>query len=144
MMNRRGFALLIVLVLMAVGTALMINAMNGSLAEGEMARIGTLQRRALVSAESEAWVALTSLRTPALRRAPIGQVISTSRTVGDMTVMLTVEKVDMSNLWIVAGATIHRSALVARHRVGVSALSPNDSADLALYPLPERAWAELF
>ncbi len=142
--NRRGFALLIVMVLMAVGSALMVAAMNGSLAEDETARIGTMQRRALVGAESELWTTLTTLGAPALRVAPLGSSSSTSRSLGDMTLTVAVEKVDTSNVWIVATATIRRSGIIARHRVGMSLLIPHDTADLALHPVPQRAWAELF
>src|SRR6185437_8888901 len=53
--DRRGFALVIVLLLMILGSALMFGAINGSLTETETARAGTIQRQVLVSAESEAW-----------------------------------------------------------------------------------------
>lgn len=144
MANRRGFALIIVILLMALGSALMIGAMNGSLAESETARIGTVQRRALVGAESAAWTIFGDLDAPALRHAPLGSVSATSRTVGDMTLIITADKVDTSIVWIVATATIRRSGIAARHRVGISALIPHDTADLMLRPVPERAWAELF
>lgn len=144
MVNRRGFALIIVMLLMALGSAIMVGAMNGSLAESETARIGTMQRRALVGAESEAWTTFGHLGAPALRDAPLGSVSATSRIVGEMTLIARVEKVDTSIVWIVATATIRRSAMVARHRVGMSALIPDDTADLRLHAVPERAWAELF
>ncbi|MFI5239646.1 MAG: pilus assembly PilX N-terminal domain-containing protein [Gemmatimonadales bacterium] len=142
--NRRGFALVTVLLLMAVGTALMVAAMNGSLSDAATARGGTLQRRALVGAESEAWATFRSLNVAVLRAAPVGRISVASRTVDDMTVIATVDKTDNSNVWIVATATIRWSATVARHRVGLSALIPGDTADLALRLVPERAWAELF
>lgn len=144
MTNRRGFALLIVMVLMAVGSAMMVAAMTESLAEDETARIGTMRRRALVGAESEAWTTLNGLGAPALRDAPLGQVSTGSRTVSDLVLTVTVEKVNTSDVWIVATATVRRAGNVARHRVGISAVIPGDTADLRLHPIPERAWAELF
>ncbi len=141
MADRRGFALLLVMVLMAVGSALMLSAMSASLAEGETARIGTMKRRVLVGAEAEAWGAVSGLNAATVRAAPLGQVSTASRAIGDMTLIVTVEKVDTSNVWIVASATIRRSGLVARHRIGMSLLIPRDSADLALHLVPERAWA---
>lgn len=142
--NRSGFALIIVLLLMTVGTALMFVAMNGSLTGAETAGTETLQRRALVGAESEAWAIFRGLNAAVLRRAPIGPVATTTRTVGDMTLIATVDKVDTSIVWIVATAAIQRPAIVARHRIGLSALVPVDTADLTLHLVPDRAWAELF
>lgn len=142
--GRRGFALVIVVLLMAVGSALMIVALNGSSANTASAETATLQRRALVAAETEAWTTLHGLRSSALRGAPVGRFSETNRAVGDLTLIATVDKVDNSNVWIVAVATIRWSAAVARHRVGLSAFIPGDSADLLLHLVPERGWAELF
>ena len=142
--GRRGFALLIVVLLMALGSALMIVALNGSLANTAFSETETLQRRALVAAETEAWTTLQGLRSNPLRAAPLGRFSETNRTIGHLTLIATVDKVDNSNVWIVAVATIRRSAAVARHRVGLSAFIPGDSADLLLHLVPERGWAELF
>ncbi len=142
--RRGGFALVIVVLLMAIGSALMIVALNGSLANAASAEGETLQRRALVAAETEAWTTLNALRSPVLRSAPVGRLSETNRTIGDLTLIATVDKVDNSNVWIVATATIRWSAAVARHRVGLSAFIPGDSADLLLRLVPERGWAELF
>ena len=79
-----------------------------------------------------------------LRAAPIGRISVASRTLGDLTLIATVDKVDNSNVWIVATATIQWSAAVARHRVGLSVIIPGNTADLVLRLVPERAWAELF
>ncbi|HEY5088047.1 MAG TPA: hypothetical protein VII66_11880 [Gemmatimonadaceae bacterium] len=144
MANRRGFALIVVLLLMAVGSALMMGTMNDSVAEAETARIGTVRRRALVGAESQALTTLAALAPPALRRASLGTVTATTRVTGDMTLIATVEKVDTCVVWIVATATIRRPGIIARHRVGISALIPHDTTDLLLHPVPERGWAELF
>jgi len=141
---RPGFALVIVLLLMAVGSALMVVALNESLTGLASAQTGTLQRHALVAAESEAWTTLHGLQAAALRGAPVGRFSETSRTIGDLTLIATVDKVDNSNVWVVAVATIRWSAAVARHRVGLSAFIPGDSADLLLRLVPERGWAELF
>ena len=142
--GRQGFALVIVVLLMAVGTALMIIALNGSSANTASVETETLQRRALVAAETEAWTTLHDLRSAALRNAPVGRFSETNRTAGDLTLIATVDKVDNSNVWIVAVATIRWSAAVARHRIGLSAFIPGDSADLLLRLVPERGWAELF
>lgn len=142
--RRDGFAIVIVMVLMAVGTALVFAAMTESLAEADTAAAASLRRRALVAAESEAWRTLRDLSVPLLRSSPAGHVSSATRTVGELTLIATVDKVDNSNVWIVATATIQRSAIVARHRVGLSALIPGDTTDLNLHPVPQRAWAELF
>jgi hypothetical protein len=142
--NRSGFALIMVLLLMAVGTALMFAAMNGSVAGAETADTGTLQRQALVGAESEAWTTFRGMSATAMRLAPLGRVSETNRISDEMTLIATVDKVDNSNVWIVATATIQRSAIVARHRIGLSVLIPGDTADLTLRLVPERGWAELF
>lgn len=144
MANRRGFALIVVVVLMGMGTALMFSAMNGALAEDDIAQIGTIRRRALVAAEAALWTTLGDQAAPMLRIAPLGQVSRSSRRVGDVTLITTVEKVDTSSVWIVASATIQRAGSVARHRIGISVLIPHDTSDLALHLVPERAWAELF
>ena len=144
MKNRNGFALLTVLVLMAIGTALIFGAMNGALSEDELASAGTARRRALVAAETELWSAAASQSVSLLRPAPLGRVSSTTRRSGDMSLITTVDKVDTSNVWIVVSATIEQSVTVARHRLGISVQIPQDSTDLALHPVPERAWAELF
>jgi hypothetical protein len=122
----------------------MISAMNGSVVDTETSNVETLKRRAFVGAESEVWVTYGGLGASALRSSPIGPVSATTRTIDDMTLIATVDRVDTSIVWIVATATIHRSGTVARHRVGMSALIPRDTADMALHLLPERAWAELF
>jgi hypothetical protein len=143
--NQRGFALLIVMVLMAVGSALMVATINGSLAEGETAHIGTLQRRALVGAESAMWETVTDLAAPILRVAPLGPVSVSDQDVDDMHLTVTVDRVDTSNVWVVAIATIRGpSGMVARHRVGMSVIIPRDTSDLLLHPVEERSWAELF
>jgi hypothetical protein len=144
MRNRCGFALITVMLLMAVGTALIVGAMNSSLAESEVSRAGTLQRRALVGAESELLAVVGSLAPATLRGRPLGMVSASSRTVGDMTLIVTVDKVDTSVVWTVATATIRRSGMVARHRLGMTSLIPRDSTDPLLHPVPERAWVELF
>ena len=142
--DRRGFALVIVLLLMILGSALMFGAINGSLTETETARAGTIQRQVLVGAESEAWNALAAADVRALRYLPLGPVGATSRSDGNIVLNATVEKVDTSIVWIVATATIHGASLAARHRIGITALIPHDTTDFALHPVPERAWVELF
>lgn len=122
----------------------MIVALTGSLATTVSAEAETLQRRALVAAETEAWTTLHGLRSSALRSASVGRFTETNRTLGDLTLIATVDKVDNSNVWIVAIATIRWSTAVARHRVGLSAFIPGDTADPLLRPVPERGWAELF
>ncbi|HEY8311266.1 MAG TPA: PilX N-terminal domain-containing pilus assembly protein, partial [Gemmatimonadaceae bacterium] len=84
MKNQSGFALLIVLVLMAVGTALIFSAMNGALLEDQLARAGTARRQALVAAETEVWTAAGSQSVSVMRAASIGPVSSTSRRAGDL------------------------------------------------------------
>ena len=142
--DRRGFALVIVLLLMILGSALMFGAIDGSLAETETARAGVIQRQVLVGAESEAWNALAAADVRTLRHLPLGPVGATSRSDGNIVLNATVEKVDTSIVWIVATATIHGGSLAARHRVGITALIPHDTTDFALHPVPERAWVELF
>ncbi|HXF24381.1 MAG TPA: hypothetical protein VN602_07665, partial [Gemmatimonadaceae bacterium] len=82
--DRRGFALVIVLLLMILGSALMFGAINGSLAEQETARAGTIQRQVLVGAESEAWNALAAADVRTLRYLPLGPVGATSRSDGNI------------------------------------------------------------
>jgi hypothetical protein len=142
--DRRGFALILVLLMMILGSALMVGAINASLSETETASVGTMQRQVLVGAESAAWDALATADVPAIRHLPLGLVGAVSRVDGDVMLNATVEKVDTSIVWIVATATIHGGVLVARHRIGISALIPHDTADLSLHPAPERAWVELF
>ena len=142
--SRRGFALVVVLLMMMLGGALMFGTMSGSLSETEAATVGTMQRQVLVGAESEAWNALASADAATLRHLPLGLAGAVSRVDGNMLLNATVEKVDTSIVWIVATATIHGGNLVARHRIGITALIPRDTADLSLHPVPERAWVELF
>jgi len=142
--DRPGFALVIVLLMMILGSALMFGAMNGSLSETGVATAGTMQRQVLVGAESEAWNALANADVPTLRHLPLGLARAISRADGNIVLNATVEKVDTSIVWIVATATIHEGNLVARHRIGITALIPHDTTDLSLHPVPERAWVELF
>ena len=142
--DRRGFALVVVLLMMILGSALIFGAINGSLLETETATVGTMQRQVLVSAESEAWNTLANVNVPTLRHLPLGPAEATGRVDGNMVLNAAVEKVDTSIVWIVATATIHRGSLVARHRIGITALIPHDTTDLSLHPVPERAWVELF
>ena len=142
--SRRGFALLTVMLLMAIATALVTAAMNSSLAESDVSQAGTLQRRVFVGAEAELWYTVTHLSPGVLRLRPLGTVSATSRTVGDMTLIVTVDKVDTSVVWTVATAIVRRSGTVARHRLGMTSLIPSDSTDLAIHPVSERSWVELF
>jgi len=142
--DRRGFALVVVLLMMILGSALMFGAIDGSLLETETATVGTIQRQVLVSAESEAWNTLANVNVPALRHLSLGPAAATSRVDGNMMLNAAVEKVDTSIVWIVATATYHGGSLVARHRIGITALIPRDTTDLSLHPVPERAWVELF
>jgi hypothetical protein len=143
--GRSGFVLLLVMVLMAVGSALMMSTMNDSLTETATARSATVRRRALVAAETGAWMTLEGVGAAALRDAPLGPLSTSSRTVGDMLLTATVDKVDTTIVWIVSTAIVRQGGrVVARHRIGISALIPLDTADPLLHRLPERAWAELF
>jgi hypothetical protein len=142
--DRRGFALVIVLLMMILGSALMFGAINGALTDTETARAGTIQRQVMVGAESEAWNALTTTNVATLRHLPLGPVGVTSSVNGNIVLNATVEKVDTSIVWIVATATVHGGSLVARHRIGITALIPHDTTDLSLHPVPKRAWVELF
>jgi Tfp pilus assembly protein PilX len=145
MTDRRGFALIVVMLLMAVGTALMLSAIDASLTDADVALAETQQRRALVAAESGMRIALSGADADALRHSPLGTTSVSTETSGDITLIATVDRVDTAVVWIVATATIHRSGVtVARHRVGMSALIPDDTADHTLHPVPERAWADLF
>ena len=145
MRNRPGFALVVVLVLMAVGSALTIATISSSLAEDETARLGTLQRRALVAAESALWRSAGILSASAMRLAPPGPTTVSDLAAGDTRLTVTADKVDTSNVWLVVVATIHGSSgTIARHRLGMSLQIPRDTTVLRLYPVPERAWAELF
>jgi hypothetical protein len=129
---------------MAVGVALTFAAAGNALVDAQASETDTAQRRALVAAEAAAWTLLGSSNVAALRAAPAGRVNSSITRDRDLTLITTVDKTDNSNVWIVATAMIQRSAVVARHRIGLSAVIPNDSTDLALHLVPERAWAELF
>ena len=142
--DRRGFALLIVLLMMILGSALMFGAINSSLGETETANAGALQRQVLVGAESEAWNAMANADVATLRALPIGRVGAVSHVDGNIVLNATVEKVDTSIVWIVATATIRGGSLVAHHRIGITALIPHDTTDLILHPVQERAWVELF
>lgn len=122
----------------------MAGAMNGSIFETETTWSGAMQRQVLVGAESEAWNALANVDVPALRHLPVGAVGTSSGVAGNMMLNATVQKVDTSIVWIVATATIHGGNLVARHRIGITALIPRDTTDLSLHPVPGRAWVELF
>lgn len=144
MSGRRGFALVVVLLLMFLGCALIIGALTGSMWDAEAVHAETLQRQALVTAEAEAWNTLVSVDLPALRRLPLGPAVATNRLAGNIRLNATVEKVDTSIVWIVTTATIRQGGLVARHRIGVTALIPHDTTDLLLRPVPQRAWVELF
>lgn len=144
MSDRRGFALLTVMLLMAAGSALMLVTVNASIAESETARTSTLRRRALGASESGAWTTLAALTTASLRVAPVGTRMVSITTDGNTSVTTTVEKVDTTIVWIVSTATIHQPGIVGQHRVGLSVLIPRDTLDRALHLVPERAWAELF
>lgn len=142
--GRRGFALVTVLLLMVVGTALVFGAMSYSLVDGAIARNDTMHRRAQVAAEAELWTTVSSLTASDLRLRPLGPVNAVDRTIGDIALIVTVDRVDTYVVWTVATATIRRTGMVARHRVGMTLLIPHDSSDPALHPVPLRAWAELF
>lgn len=142
--SRSGFVLLIVMIAMVLASALMIGALYRAATEADVARTGTMRRRALSLAESAAWSAMLGASAPTIRAAPTGLINSSSTTVGDATTSVTVEKVDTSNVWIVAVATVRQRATWARHRVGVSAFIPSDTSVVVIRPIPDRAWVELF
>ena len=144
MSDRRGFALITVMFLMAAGSALMLVTVNASIADSETARTSTIRRRALGASESGAWTTLYALDAAALRGAPIGTRIVSATTDVNTSVTTTVEKVDTTIVWIVSTATIHQAGTVGQHRVGLSVLIPRDTMDQVLHTVPERAWAELF
>lgn len=142
--DRRGFVLIIVVLLTALGGILVMGLLNGSAGDAALARLETMQRRVLSGAESAAWGAFTGADASALRHRPPGPVSVVTRVMGDMTLIASVDKADTSVIWIVATATIQRGRRIARHRIGITALIPHDTTDLTLHLVPERAWVELF
>lgn len=142
--GRRGFALVTVLLLMVVGSALAFGAMTFALSDSGIASADTMHRRVQVAAEAELWTTVSSLTASDLRLRPLGPVRAVDRTIGDVALIVTVDRVDTYVVWTVATATIHRTGVVARHRVGMTLLIPHDSSDPTLHPVPGRAWAELF
>ncbi len=144
-LRREGFALLLVVVLLGLACALALSALDSNIAEANAVHLDHMRRRTTMAAESEVWNTILSQNADDIRRAPLGTASVTRRMEGDITLISTIDKVDTTNVWIVATAAIlTSSSVMARHRVGLSARIPRDSADSVLHVLPERAWVELF
>lgn len=141
---KRGFSLVTVMLLMVVGTALAFGAMTFALSDSGIASTDTMHRRVQVAAETELWTTVSSLTASDLRLRPRGPVRAVDHTIGDVALIVTVDRVDTYVVWTVATATVRRTGMVARHRVGMTLLIPHDSSDPTLHPVPGRAWAELF
>lgn len=143
--HRPGFALLLVVLLLGASAALLLSAIESNLAEGNTVLLDDMRRRTIMATESEVWKTFSSQSIEALRAAPLGTVMVTRRVEGDITLISMTDKVDTTDVWIVATATIRApTGVLARHRIGLSAIIPRDSADSALHPVSQRAWAELF
>ena len=142
--SRRGVALLIVIFLMAVSAALMLSATDAALSDVSAVTSVTDRDRTIVAAEAELWRTLATLDARVLRSAPRGRISALRSTEGALTLTRSVEKADTTNVWIVATATISSGSRLAKHRLGMSVLLPNDPADSVLVPIRDRAWVELF
>ncbi|MDQ2891117.1 MAG: hypothetical protein M3R65_11295 [Gemmatimonadota bacterium] len=142
--ERRGVALLFVVIFVGVAAATVLAATDASLSERETTRLNAMRRRTLVASESEAWTSLITADVRSIRAAPVGSVVLGRRNAGDVALITTIDKVDTSYAWIVATATIRSGGSIARHRIGITVLIPRDSLDAVLHPVPQRAWAELF
>ena len=127
----------------------LISALTAAIAfrvaeDAQVARAETLRQRAFVGAESALWAAAAIADVRTLRTAPIGAVATVGATLTDLTTTTIITKVDSTILWIVAIADVTRGRETAHHRLGMSLRMASDTADLTLYPIPTRAWTELF
>lgn len=139
-----GFALVIAIAAILLGSALMMSAFGRVRAHGTVARAGTMRRLAATVAETAAWTVMTNTNVSTLREDPIGTVRRTASVTRNGTVTVTLARTGTTLVWIVADASILRGAQRARYRVGVTVTFPRDTTLTTLVPIPGRAWVELF
>ncbi len=142
--RRPGFALLIALAAILIGSALMITTLFRVQSDSALARSGTLRRIVDVAAERAIWTTVDNTDPRMLRALPIGTVIRSAATDGDATIAVTLTRTDTMFVWIVVDASILRGAQRARHRAGISVALARDTTRVRLLPLAARAWVDAF
>lgn len=142
--RRPGFALLIALAAILIGSALMMATFFRVQSDSALARSGTLRRIVDVAAERAIWTTVDNTDPRMLRALPIGTVIRSAATDGDATIAVTLTRTDTMFVWIVVDASILRGAQRARHRAGISVALARDTTRVRLLPLAARAWVDAF
>lgn len=142
--RRSGFALLIALAAILIGSALMLAALFRVQSDSALARSGTLRRIATVAAETAIWATVDHADARSLRAMPVGTVTRSVIIDGEITIAVTLTRTDTAFVWIVADASILRGAQRARHRVGITGALTRDTTRVELLPLAGRAWVDAF
>lgn len=143
--KRRGFVLAAALLVMVLVAVMVAGVFFATMEETHIADTASSREVALIAAESAIEAAIinwTDRNTQPIGVA--GQELSTI-SVGEMSVALTITRLDSTLYAIVAQAGSPSSQSGARRRVGV-VVSVQSAIDHSILvdPIPERWWSELF
>lgn len=141
---RRGFALVIALLAVAISSALMLAALYYSASYVRTAQLESLRRDAFTQCESSLWTTLSNTSADVVRSMQIGTTITSAYQHDGVNTEVKLTRADTSFVWIVAVSSTPNARDVARHRLGLSAAISRDRSDQSLRPVPDRAWSELF
>ncbi|MFL5467786.1 MAG: hypothetical protein ACJ79N_12015 [Gemmatimonadaceae bacterium] len=145
MRTRRGYVLVAALLAMVLIGALAVAATFATTEDTKAGAAAVARDRALNAAESA--IAMVVAQQVGVLPVSIGITGATSTSVGGLDVPTTVylTRLDSTVYSIVAEAVADRSQSGARRRIGVW-VRAHQRADgsIAIDPIPERPWSELF
>lgn len=123
-----------VALLAALAALLLVGALATALAlrvreDAHAARLTMLRLRARDAAEGRLWATLPTLDARVVRKEPVGRATVRSDRDGAVDATVTITRVGARPVWVVAAATVHWGSDLARDRVGVTLVLPDDPED---------------
>lgn len=141
--ERRGVALLLALVALALIGALLTGTLFRVQSDIRLAREGLARRSADVAAERVLRLAVAATPSPVVRALPIGAAFTTTDLTEGVTTTFTLVRVDSTLAWVTAGASVISVRGTARAKLGATVIIPPAGA-APLQLLPGDTWAPVY
>lgn len=141
--DRRGVALFLALVALALIGALLTATLFRVQSDIRLAREGMARRSAEAAAERALRLVIATTSSTAVRSLPVGGTLTSSDLTDGVSTTLTLVRVDSTLAWVTATASARSVRGVARAKLGASFLIPTTGA-APLQLLPGDTWASAY
>jgi Tfp pilus assembly protein PilX len=144
-LDRDGFALPAVLLVLLLIAALIAGVFSGTTEEKRIGTAAAERQTALVAAESAIELTITAMSSPGDGPISVGETRSRQIEGLDAPAVVYITRLDSSLYWLVAdgGGTSPNSGIA--RRIGVLVRATNGSENsIIIDRISERAWSELF